>query len=134
MYRFINLKFSNTLKQISQCHESCKSFRKTFNSLYKTSINCQPMIGGGGFQLSAVAPPASAGFRRYPPLVCTLTKQGQRFLTSLAAAEEASAAGLVRKFAASSSKHVALTTLSHLLSPSNSHPRLSSLAFPVSFC
>ncbi|KAH6787930.1 pentatricopeptide repeat-containing protein [Perilla frutescens var. hirtella] len=63
------------------------------------------MIGGGGLQLSA--PPTSAGFRRYPPLVCELTKQGQRFLFSLAAAEEPSAAaGLLRKFVASSNKHL----------------------------
>ncbi|KAI3446299.1 hypothetical protein Pfo_002964 [Paulownia fortunei] len=88
------------------------------------------MIGGRGLQLSA--PPISAGFRQYPPLVCGLTKQGQRFLSSLATSEEPSAAiGLLRKFVASSSKHVALTTLSHLLSPSISHPRLSSLAFPL---
>ncbi|PIN25708.1 hypothetical protein CDL12_01502 [Handroanthus impetiginosus] len=81
---------------------------------------------------SAISASTSASFRRYPPLVCGLTKQGHRFLASLATAEEPSAAiGLLRKFVASSSKHVALTTLSHLLSPSTSHPRLSSLAFPL---
>ncbi|KAK6159612.1 hypothetical protein DH2020_006926 [Rehmannia glutinosa] len=62
------------------------------------------MIGGRGLQLSA--PPISAGFRQYPPLVCALTKQGHRFLSSLATTDEPSAAtGLLRKFVASSSKH-----------------------------
>ncbi|KAK4477251.1 hypothetical protein RD792_016465 [Penstemon davidsonii] len=88
------------------------------------------MIGGCGAQLSAT--PTSAGFRHYPPFICTLTKQGHRFLSSLATKEEPLAAnGLLRKFIASSSKHVALTTLTHLLSPSTSHPRLSSVAFPL---
>ncbi|XP_057769188.1 pentatricopeptide repeat-containing protein At2g17033 [Salvia miltiorrhiza] len=90
------------------------------------------MFAGGGLHLAA-PPPTSPGFRHYRQSVrCALTKQGQRFLSSLAAAEEPStAASLLRKFAASSSKHVALTTLSHLLSVSDSHPRLSSLAFPL---
>ncbi|KAG6413545.1 hypothetical protein SASPL_126259 [Salvia splendens] len=85
-------------------------------------------------QSSPGGPPTSAGFRHYPPqsVCCTLTKQGQRFLSSLAAAEEPStAASLLRKFAASSSKHVALTTLSHLLSTSDPCPRLSSVAFAL---
>ncbi|KAG8368043.1 hypothetical protein BUALT_Bualt15G0004400 [Buddleja alternifolia] len=88
------------------------------------------MIGAGYLPLSMR--PTSAGFRQSPPLVCGLTKQGHRFLSSVATTEEPSAViGLLRKFVASSSKHVALTTLSHLLSPSPSHPRLSSLAFPL---
>ncbi|KAL8556533.1 hypothetical protein ACS0TY_004110 [Phlomoides rotata] len=90
------------------------------------------MIGGHALQLSA--PPTSAGFRHHLPFVCNckLTKQGERFLSSVVTAEEPSAAvGLLRKFVASSPKHVAISTLSHLLSPSTSHPRLSSLAFPM---
>ncbi|KAK4401355.1 Pentatricopeptide repeat-containing protein [Sesamum angolense] len=79
-------------------------------------------------------PPPPTAFRHYPPLVCGLTRQGHRFLSSLLTTQDPSAAlGLLRKFVSSSSKHVALTTLSHLLSPSpsNSNPRLSSLAFPL---
>lgn len=68
-----------------------------------------------------------------PPVFCELTKQGHRLISSIATAQDPSASiGLLRKFVASSSKHVALNTLSHLLSPSTYHPRLSSLAFPVS--
>ncbi|EYU37991.1 hypothetical protein ABFS82_02G004500 [Erythranthe guttata] len=90
------------------------------------------MIGVCSIQLSLSARPVSAGFRQLPPLVCVLTKQGQRLLSSIATSEQPSAAiSLLRKFVASSSKHVALSTLSHLLSPSTSHPRLSSLAFPL---
>lgn len=76
----------------------------------------------------------SIGPLRLPPS-CALSKQGQRFFTSLAT----SATGdplvtdrLIRKFIASSSKSVALNALSHLLTPNSSHPHLSSLAFPVS--
>ncbi|KAL3621411.1 hypothetical protein CASFOL_036323 [Castilleja foliolosa] len=89
------------------------------------------MIGGGhGLQLSS--PPVSAGFRRYPPIVCGLTKQGHRFLSAVSASGEPSAAILLlRKFVAASSKHVTLTTLTHLLSPSTSNPHLSFLAFPL---
>ncbi|KAK3000873.1 hypothetical protein RJ639_021103 [Escallonia herrerae] len=71
------------------------------------------------------------------PLVpqCALSKQGHRFLTSLAttsAAHDPSATNrLLRKFVASSSKSVALSALSHLLSPTTSHPHLSSLALPL---
>ncbi|KAL2537812.1 Pentatricopeptide repeat-containing protein [Forsythia ovata] len=92
------------------------------------------MIGVCGLRLSA--PPAKpAGCcrgRQYPLVFCDLTKQGHRLLSSIATAQDPSASiGLLRKFIASSSKHVALNTLSHLLSPSTSHPRLSSLAFPL---
>ncbi|GFP89088.1 pentatricopeptide repeat-containing protein at2g17033 [Phtheirospermum japonicum] len=88
------------------------------------------MIGGHGLQLSP--PPVSAGFCRYLPIVCGLTKQGHRFLSAVSATGEPSAAiGLLRKFVAASSKHVTLTTLTHLLSPSTSDPRLSFLAFPL---
>ncbi|XP_022898676.1 pentatricopeptide repeat-containing protein At2g17033 [Olea europaea var. sylvestris] len=67
-----------------------------------------------------------------PPVFCELTKQGHRLISSIATAQDPSASiGLLRKFVASSSKHVALNTLSHLLSPSTYHPRLSSLAFPL---
>lgn len=70
-----------------------------------------------------------------PPVICGLTKQGHRFLSSVAVAtvdEPSSVVGLVRKFVSSNSKPVALTTLSHLLSPfSTSHSRLSSIAFPL---
>ncbi|KAK3006541.1 hypothetical protein RJ639_017696, partial [Escallonia herrerae] len=64
---------------------------------------------------------------------CALSKQGHRFLTSLAttsaAADPCATSRLLRKFVASSSKSVALTVLSHLLSPTTSH--LSSLALPL---
>jgi len=74
--------------------------------------------------------------RRPPPCPrCSLSKQGHRFLSSLIAAdsEDISATRhLLRKFVASSSKHVALSTLSHLVSPTTtSHYRLCSLALPV---
>lgn len=67
--------------------------------------------------------------------VCALTKQGQRFLTSLATCNDDSAIhGSLRKFVKSSSKHVALNTLSHLLSPTAAHPpHLPSLVLPVSY-
>ncbi|KAK2974307.1 hypothetical protein RJ640_026868 [Escallonia rubra] len=66
---------------------------------------------------------------------CALSKQGHRFLTSLAATSAAddpyATTRLLRKFVASSSKSVALSALSHLLSPTTSHPHLSSLALPL---
>ncbi|XP_061337480.1 pentatricopeptide repeat-containing protein At2g17033-like [Gastrolobium bilobum] len=61
---------------------------------------------------------------------CTLTKQGQRFLTKLATTSSATD-NLIRRFVQGSSKSVSLTTLSHLLSPATSHPQLSSLALPL---
>ncbi|KAG5582029.1 hypothetical protein H5410_052656 [Solanum commersonii] len=66
---------------------------------------------------------------------CSLSKQGHRFLSTLIAAdsEDISATRhLLRKFVASSSKHVALSTLSHLVSPTTtSHYRLCALALPL---
>lgn len=65
-----------------------------------------------------------------------LTKQVHRFfssLTSTAAVDDpATANRLIKKFVASSPKSIALNALSHLLSPRNSHPHLSAIAFPVS--
>ncbi|PRQ25035.1 putative Smr domain-containing protein [Rosa chinensis] len=78
---------------------------------------------------------------RHPPpqsksslqIQCALTKQGQRFLTKLAAnAGDPSVANkLISKFLSSSPKSTALTTLSYLLSPHTTHPHLSSLALPL---
>ncbi|PPD71208.1 hypothetical protein GOBAR_DD31919 [Gossypium barbadense] len=71
--------------------------------------------------------------RPTPPLIkcesggVPLTKQAHRFfssLTSTAAVDDP-------KFVASSPKSIALNALSHLLSPRNSHPHLSAIAFPV---
>ncbi|XVE67210.1 hypothetical protein DITRI_Ditri08aG0141800 [Diplodiscus trichospermus] len=80
-------------------------------------------------------------FRPKPPLIkcesggVPLTKQGHRFLSSLAAttgpSDPAIANRLIKKFVASSPKSIALNALSHLLSPRNSHPHLSVLAFPL---
>ncbi|KAL9683604.1 hypothetical protein QQ045_015427 [Rhodiola kirilowii] len=76
-------------------------------------------------------PPHTTAFK---PPQCALTKQGQRFLTSLAAISDDSTAAnhLIRKFVTSSPKAVALTTLSHLLSPNPiRRPHLSLLALPL---
>ncbi|XP_016468300.1 pentatricopeptide repeat-containing protein At2g17033 [Nicotiana tabacum] len=65
---------------------------------------------------------------------CSLSKQGHRFISTLIATDSDDISAthrLLRKFVASSSKHVALSTLSHLLSPTTSHLRLSSLALPL---
>ncbi|MFQ6630340.1 hypothetical protein Gotur_006767 [Gossypium turneri] len=79
--------------------------------------------------------------RPTPPLIkcesggVPLTKQAHRFfssLTSTAAVDDpATANRLVKKFVASSPKSIALNALSHLLSPRNSHPHLSAIAFPL---
>ncbi|XP_027365017.1 pentatricopeptide repeat-containing protein At2g17033 isoform X2 [Abrus precatorius] len=61
---------------------------------------------------------------------CTLTKQGQRFLTKLTTSS-ATNDNLIRRFVLGSPKSVVLTTLSHLLSPSTSYPHLSSIALPL---
>lgn len=63
-----------------------------------------------------------------------LSKQGQRFLSSLAVTRDSKTADrLISKFVASSPQFIALNALSHLLSPDTSHPRLSSsIAFSVS--
>ncbi|KAK6946476.1 Pentatricopeptide repeat [Dillenia turbinata] len=65
---------------------------------------------------------------------CALTKQSERFLSSLsaAAADDFSAANrLIRKFVNSSSKAIALDALSNLLSPNTNYPNLTSLALPI---
>lgn len=70
-----------------------------------------------------------------PVPLCSLSKQGERFLSTLIATnsdDHSATSRLLRKFVASSSKHVALSTLSHLLSPTTTSPhRLCSLALPV---
>ncbi|XP_015941846.1 pentatricopeptide repeat-containing protein At2g17033 [Arachis duranensis] len=65
---------------------------------------------------------------------CTLTKQGERFLTKLAANSDSGTHTFIRRFVNGSPKSVALSTLSHLLSPSSSFPHLSSLALPLYSC
>lgn len=94
----------------------------------------------GGLQLSL---PPSFHHRRKtslrieqpvtPSICAALSKQGHRFLTSVATTDDpATTARLIRKFVASSSKSVALDAISHLVSPSNtSFSRLSPLAFPL---
>ncbi|MBA0739160.1 hypothetical protein Gogos_012456 [Gossypium gossypioides] len=79
--------------------------------------------------------------RPTPPLIkcesggVPLTKQAHLFfssLTSTAAVDDpATANRLIKKFVASSPKSIALNALSHLLSPRNSHPHLSAIAFPL---
>ncbi|CAA0827750.1 Pentatricopeptide repeat-containing protein [Striga hermonthica] len=78
------------------------------------------------------APPLSAGSRWYTPQ-CGLTQQGHRFLSAVAATskEPSATSGLLRRFVASSSRYVTLTTLLHIISPSCSIPHLSSIAFPL---
>ncbi|CAH1423441.1 unnamed protein product [Lactuca virosa] len=67
------------------------------------------------------------------PICAALSKQGDRFLTSVATTDDpAITARLIRKFVASSSKSVALDAISHLVAPTNtSFSRLSPLAFPL---
>ncbi|XP_037495802.1 pentatricopeptide repeat-containing protein At2g17033 [Jatropha curcas] len=64
-----------------------------------------------------------------------LSKQGQRFLSSLATAtaarDNSATNSLIKKFVAASPKSIALDALSHLLSPNSSYSHLSSLAFPL---
>ncbi|KAL9243380.1 hypothetical protein vseg_017274 [Gypsophila vaccaria] len=63
-------------------------------------------------------------------ITCGLTKQGQKFLRSIVTSP--SSHTLISKFVKSTSKAVALSTLTHLLSSHNtSHPHLSSLALPL---
>ncbi|KAK4848768.1 hypothetical protein QYF36_017104 [Acer negundo] len=62
----------------------------------------------------------------------SLTKQGERFLFSLAVTRDPKTTSrLISKFVSSSTKHISLNTLSHLLSPHTTHPHLSSLALPL---
>ncbi|XP_076956399.1 pentatricopeptide repeat-containing protein At2g17033-like [Bidens hawaiensis] len=93
-------------------------------------------MAGGGLRLSL--PPYihhrdNTSIR--PPIIASLSKQGQRFLTSVATTDDpATTARLIRRFVASNSKSVALDAISHLLSPNNnntSFSRLSPLAFPL---
>ncbi|XP_049401343.1 pentatricopeptide repeat-containing protein At2g17033 [Solanum stenotomum] len=73
--------------------------------------------------------------RPRPDPWCSLSKQGHRFLSTLIATDSddiSATRHLLRKFVGSSSKHVALSTLSHLVSPTTtSHYRLCSLALPL---
>ncbi|XP_010548125.1 PREDICTED: pentatricopeptide repeat-containing protein At2g17033 [Tarenaya hassleriana] len=103
-------------------------------------------IGGGSFRPLLFAPPQLHGHHQYGhrrrglrfEVRCKvtgavpLTKQGHRFISSLsspAVAGDSSAINRqIRKFVAASPKSVALNVLSHLLSPLNSHPHLSSIA------
>ncbi|KAJ4937441.1 hypothetical protein NE237_014303 [Protea cynaroides] len=64
---------------------------------------------------------------------CALSKQGHRFLFSLAATAGDSSAALclIRKSGASSSKPIPLNALSHLLSANTTYPHPSSLALPL---
>ncbi|MCL7028254.1 hypothetical protein MKW94_025836 [Papaver nudicaule] len=64
-------------------------------------------------------------------IICSLSKKGQRLLSSIdsAGGDSTISHRLIRKFVASSSKSVALNTLSHLLSSDIRH--YSSLALPM---
>ncbi|XP_057966400.1 pentatricopeptide repeat-containing protein At2g17033 [Malania oleifera] len=88
-----------------------------------TQLLCRPPSWNAG------RPPAAVRLTTK----CSLSKQGQRFLSSLAIAadDDAAANRLICKFVASSPKSVALNALSHLLSPATAHPHLSSLALPL---
>ncbi|XP_060176238.1 pentatricopeptide repeat-containing protein At2g17033 isoform X2 [Lycium barbarum] len=88
----------------------------------------------GSILLPAPAPLLSHRHPRRPGPPWSVSKQGQRFISTVIAtdSEDISATHrLLRKFVASSSKHVALSTLSHLLSPNTLNHRLSSLALPL---
>ncbi|KAK3193160.1 hypothetical protein Dsin_024470 [Dipteronia sinensis] len=87
-------------------------------------------------------PPCTLRIRRLqhqdpPPTSCqlpsaSLTKQGERFLFSLAVTRDPKTTSrLISKFVSSSTQHISLNTLSHLLSPHTTHPHLSSLALPL---
>ena len=71
------------------------------------------------------------GLKKNNTIRCTLTKQGQRFLTKLSTTDT-NTQNLICKFVKSSSKFVLLSTLTHLLSPTTTHHHISSLALPVS--
>ncbi|XP_024989019.1 pentatricopeptide repeat-containing protein At2g17033 isoform X2 [Cynara cardunculus var. scolymus] len=89
------------------------SLPPSFNHRYKTSLRIEQPIS--------------------PSICAALSKQGHRFLTSVATTDDpATTDRLIRKFVASSSKSVALDAISHLVSPNNtSFSRLSPLAFPL---
>ncbi|KAL5856185.1 hypothetical protein ACOSQ3_006019 [Xanthoceras sorbifolium] len=62
----------------------------------------------------------------------SLTKQGERFLSSLVVTRDPKTASrLISKFVSSSTQHISLNALSHILSPHTTHPRLSSIALPL---
>lgn len=67
------------------------------------------------------------------PIRCAVTKQSERFLStlSLSAGDFLATHKLIGKFVASSPKSTALNALSHLLSSDTLHPHLTSLALPV---
>ncbi|KAM1318345.1 hypothetical protein PS1_003532 [Malus domestica] len=94
-------------------------------------------IGSGQLSFSVASPWKHHQPRPTPPLAssvqCVLTKQGQRFLTKLAAnaRDPKFTNKLISKFLSSSPKSIALSTLSYLLSPDSTPPHLSSLAFPL---
>ncbi|XP_034228467.1 pentatricopeptide repeat-containing protein At2g17033 [Prunus dulcis] len=98
------------------------------------SLNQMGGIGSGQLSFSIALPWNPR--RPLPPLTspiqCAVTKQGQRFLTKLAAnARDAKVTNkLIAKFLTSSTKSIALNTLSYLLSPDTTLPHLSSLALP----
>ncbi|XP_060176237.1 pentatricopeptide repeat-containing protein At2g17033 isoform X1 [Lycium barbarum] len=102
------------------------------DSLYHAINSSTTMIGS--ILLPAPAPLLSHRHPRRPGPPWSVSKQGQRFISTVIAtdSEDISATHrLLRKFVASSSKHVALSTLSHLLSPNTLNHRLSSLALPL---
>ncbi|GAB2267728.1 hypothetical protein Dimus_002711 [Dionaea muscipula] len=82
-------------------------------------------------------PPSPRSYNSPPSSLlaqCGLTRRGQRFLTSIVTTEttDPSAANRkIRKFVASSPKYVSLSTLTHLLSPSSTHPDLAFLTLPL---
>ncbi|KAL8234378.1 hypothetical protein R6Q59_020478 [Mikania micrantha] len=92
--------------------------------------NCVMTTTAGGLRLAL---PSYFHHRHntcLPPICAALSKQGQRFLTSVATTDDpATTARLIRKFVVSSSKSVALDAISHLVSPNNTS--FYRLAFPL---
>ncbi|XP_057517259.1 pentatricopeptide repeat-containing protein At2g17033 [Amaranthus tricolor] len=68
---------------------------------------------------------------------CALTKQGNRFLTSISSStlsysiDPSPTHRLIHKFVSTSSKSVSLTTLNHLISPRSAHSRLFFIVLPL---
>lgn len=115
-------------------------YLRSFLNNYHLPNSVMAMTGGG---VELVHPPCfhhrskTTSWTEQPtrlPICAALSKQGHRFLTSVATTDDpATTARLIRKFVASSSKSVALDAISHLVTPVNtSFSRLSPLAFPVS--
>lgn len=75
---------------------------------------------------------------KFRVIKCALTKQGDRFLTSISSStlsysiDPSPTHCLIHKFVSSSSKSVTLTTLNHLISPRSTHSRLFFIVLPVS--